>query len=77
MALMDGALGIGHRVSVYDRSGTLLGRFGAVEEGSDAGQFIAPHSVAVDSRGDVYVGEVSSWDGKTSCGPPILMMQAS
>ncbi|MYI85356.1 MAG: hypothetical protein F4081_00870, partial [Dehalococcoidia bacterium] len=23
------------------------------------GQFIAPHGVAVDSRGDIYVGEVS------------------
>jgi DNA-binding beta-propeller fold protein YncE len=59
VALMDGALGIGHRLSVYNRSGTLLGRFGAAEEGSGAGEFIAPHGVAVDSRGDVYIGEVS------------------
>ncbi len=70
VALMDGALGIGHRVSVYDRSGTLLGRFGAVEEGSDAGQFIAPHSVAVDSRGDVYVGEVSYTNTGSRLDPP-------
>ncbi len=70
VALMDGALGIGHRVSVYDRSGTLLGRFGAVEEGSDAGQFIAPHSVAVDSRGDVYVGEVSYTIAGSRLDPP-------
>ena len=70
VALMDGALGIGHRVSVYDRSGTLLGRFGAVEEGSDAGQFIAPHSVAVDSRGDVYVGEVSYTNAGSRLDPP-------
>jgi sugar lactone lactonase YvrE len=59
VALMDDALGIGHRVSVYDREGTRLGRYGAPEEGSDPGQFIAPHGIAVDSRGDVYVGEVS------------------
>jgi DNA-binding beta-propeller fold protein YncE len=59
VALMDGAPGIGHRLSVYNRIGTLVGRFGAAEEGSEAGEFIAPHSVAVDSHGDVYVGEVS------------------
>ena len=59
VANLDGALGIGHRVSVFDRGGRLIGRFGAPEEGSAAGQFIAPHGIAVDSRGDVYVGEVS------------------
>ncbi len=59
VALMEGADGIGHRLSVYDRSGELLGRFGAAQEGSEPGQFIAPHGIAVDSRGDVYIGEVS------------------
>ncbi len=59
VANLDGALGIGHRVSIFDRGGRLVGRFGAAEEGSAPGQFIAPHSIAVDSRGDVYVGEVS------------------
>ena len=59
VANLDGALGIGHRVSVFDRGGRLVGRFGAPEEGSTAGQFIAPHGIAVDSRGDVYVGEVA------------------
>lgn len=59
VALMEGAPGIGHRVSVYDREGTLLGRYGDAEEGEAPGQFIAPHGLAVDSRGDVYVAEVS------------------
>ena len=59
VANMDDALGVGHRVSVFDRGGRLVGRFGAAEEGSAPGQFIAPHGIAVDSRGDVYVGEVS------------------
>ncbi|PZC47267.1 MAG: DNA-binding beta-propeller fold protein YncE [Chloroflexi bacterium] len=57
--LMEGALGIGHRVSVYDTDGALQGRYGDPEEGDEPGRFIAPHAVAVDSRGDVYVGEVS------------------
>ncbi len=59
VALMDGAPGIGHRLSVYSPRGELLGRFGDPEEGSEPGQFIAPHGVAVDPDGDVYVGEVS------------------
>ena len=59
VANMDGALGVGHRVSVFDRGGRLVGRFGAPEEGSEAGKFIAPHGIAVDSHGDVYVAEVS------------------
>jgi DNA-binding beta-propeller fold protein YncE len=59
VALMEGAPGIGHRVSVFDPEGARLARFGDPEEGEAAGQFIAPHGIAVDSRGDVYVGEVS------------------
>ena len=59
VALMEGALGIGHRISVLDPDGNLLGRYGDPEEGEEPGRFIAPHSIAVDSHGDVYVGEVS------------------
>lgn len=59
VALMEGALGIGHRISVLSPDGQLLGRYGAPEEGEGPGQFIAPHGIAVDSHGDVYVGEVS------------------
>ena len=33
--------------------------FGSPEEGEGPGQFIAPHGIAVDSKGDVYVSEVS------------------
>jgi DNA-binding beta-propeller fold protein YncE len=46
------------RVSAHDRDGHLLARWG----GSDpvaAGSFAAPHGIAVDSRGDVYVSEVT------------------
>ena len=28
-------------------------------EGTEPGKFLAPHGLAVDSRGDIYVGEVS------------------
>ena len=56
---LDGAPGLGHRVSVYSRDGERLARFGAAHEGEAPGHFIAPHGIAVDSRGDIYVGEVA------------------
>ena len=31
----------------------------AIFSPAKAGQFIAPHGIAIDSRGDIYVGEVS------------------
>ena len=59
MGGVDDAPGLGHRVSIYDLDGNRVSMFGAVEEGEGAGQFIAPHGIAVDSKGDVYVAEVS------------------
>jgi len=56
---MEGAPGLGHRVGVYSRDGERLARFGSPEEGEAPGHFIAPHGIAVDSRGDIYVGEVA------------------
>ena len=50
---------LGPRVSIVDRQGKLLGRFGDTPTGTELGKFLAPHGLAVDSRGDVYVGEVS------------------
>jgi DNA-binding beta-propeller fold protein YncE len=56
---VDDAPGLGHRVSILSREGKLLARIGDPVEGEQPGQFIAPHGVGVDSKGDVYVGEVS------------------
>jgi hypothetical protein len=45
------------RVSMFDLDGKLVGRWG--EKGDEPGQFADPaHGMCVDSRGDVYVGEV-------------------
>jgi sugar lactone lactonase YvrE len=49
---------LGHRVSILDLDGNVVGRFGAAEPGTGPGQFVAPHGIAVDSHGDVYVAEV-------------------
>ena len=55
----EGATGLGPRVSIYDLEGKVLARLGDIGPGEAPGQFIAPHGIAVDSRGDIYVGEVS------------------
>jgi NHL repeat len=49
----------GPRVSIYTSKGELLARLGHPHAGLNPGQFISPHGLAVDSRGDIYVGEVS------------------
>jgi hypothetical protein len=50
-------------VSIVDNQGKLIGRFGKTPAGTELGKFLAPRGLAVDSRGDGYVGEVSwtSW----------------
>jgi hypothetical protein len=55
---------LGPRISIVDHKGQLVARFGAEKAGFDRpDQFVAPHGMAVDSHGDLYVGEVSyaSW----------------
>ncbi len=51
---------IGPRVSIVDKHGALIARLGGKDgPGTEPGKFIAPHGIALDSRGDIYVGEVS------------------
>ncbi len=48
----------GGRVSVFDRDGGLLARWGGGNDPTAPGDFFAPHDLCVDSRGDLYVAEV-------------------
>ena len=45
------------RVTIIDNEGEILAQWGG-ERTHDAGQFWAPHGVAVDSTGAMYIGEV-------------------
>ncbi len=47
-----------HRVSIYSLSGEIVSWWGDEESSLDAGHFSCPHGIAVDSHGDLYVGEV-------------------
>ena len=55
----EGSPGVGPRVCIYDLNGDVLARFGDVGAGEEPGRFVAPHGITADSRGDIYVGEVS------------------
>jgi len=50
---------LGACVTIHDLSGAQLARLGADYPGEEPGQFTAPHALAVDSEGSIYVGEVS------------------
>jgi DNA-binding beta-propeller fold protein YncE len=52
----------GGRVSVFDQTGALLARWGGGSNPCAAGDFFAPHDLCLDSRGDLFVGEVT-WSG--------------
>jgi NHL repeat len=55
-----GAPNLGPRLSILSNQGKLISRITTVPAaGTGPGQFISPHGIAVDSRGDLYVGEVS------------------
>lgn len=54
---------LGPRVSFIDRSSHIVSRIDRREgAGSAPAQFISPHAIAFDSRGDMYVGDVVAAD---------------
>jgi DNA-binding beta-propeller fold protein YncE len=61
---------IGPRISILDTKGNLRARLGESTFGDAPGRFFAPHAVATDSRGDVYVAEVSYAEFGRHMNPP-------
>ena len=64
------ATGLGPRVSILDTEGNVLARLGDQPPGEQVGRFIAPHGVCIDSRGDIYVAEVSWTSQGSNLNPP-------
>lgn len=58
------------RFSIFDKDGKLQARWGN-EAGTDKERalFLAPHALAVDSRGDIYIGDVCVTHDKVDRGP--------
>ena len=66
----EGAPGLGPRVSIYDLHGEVLARLGDTGPGEAPGKFIAPHGIALDTNGDMYVSEVSWTNTGSLLDPP-------
>ena len=58
---------IGPRITVLNTKGERLARIGHLGFGYEVGQFAAPHSLCLDSKGDLYVGEVA-WTNASNQG---------
>ena len=58
---------LGPRLTIVDHKGKRIARLGGEHgPGLETGKFLAPHGIALDSKGDIYVGEVGVTDWKTS-----------
>lgn len=77
VSVADGAPSMGHRVTIYSPEGRRLAVLGDAVEGEEPGRFTAPHGIAVDSYGDIYVGEVSYTIRGQSMDPPREMKSLS
>jgi DNA-binding beta-propeller fold protein YncE len=59
-----------HGVSIFTLDGELLARWGSTEARTT--MFWSPHAVVVDSRGDIYVGEIRHEMAKADSGSRAL-----
>ena len=58
---------LGPRLTIVDSRGNRIARLGGEHgPGLEIGKFLAPHGIALDSKGDIYVGEVGVTNWKTS-----------
>ncbi|MBM01994.1 MAG: peptidylglycine alpha-amidating monooxygenase [Chloroflexi bacterium] len=57
--VQEGVKNLGNCVSILNPEGKLIERLGDELPGSDDNQFVAPHGIAVDSKGSIYVAEVA------------------
>ncbi len=53
------ALRLGPRITILDLNGEVLQRLGDKPMGDEPGRFYTPHGIATDSKGNLYVAEVS------------------
>jgi hypothetical protein len=58
---------LGPRLTIVDAQGKRVARLGGENgAGLETGKFLAPHGLALDSKGDIYLGEVGVTNWKTA-----------
>lgn len=60
------------RLSIFSPEGKLLARWGTQGADKEKALFVGPHSITLDSRGDIYVGEVAMTYSKIDRGARTL-----
>ena len=61
------AKNLGPRLTIVDSKGKRIARLGGEDgAGIETGKFLAPHGIALDSKGDIYLGEVGVTNWKSS-----------
>ncbi|HYS85238.1 MAG TPA: hypothetical protein VEN78_09590, partial [Bradyrhizobium sp.] len=67
MPVNRNAPNLGPRLTIVDAKGKRIARLGGENgPGLETGKFLAPHGIALDSKGDIYLGEVGVTNWKTS-----------
>ncbi len=61
---------LGPRVTIMDLEGNIRAQLSDQSYGDEPGRFYSPHGIAVDSKGDIYVAEVSWSDYGSQMDPP-------
>lgn len=61
---------LGPRVTIMDLKGNIRAQLSDQSYGDEPGRFYSPHGIAVDSKGDIYVAEVSWSDYGSQMDPP-------
>jgi DNA-binding beta-propeller fold protein YncE len=61
---------LGPRISIFDSKGNVLARLSDQSYGDEPGRFYSPHGITADSKGDIYVAEVSWSDYGSQMDPP-------
>ena len=61
---------LGPRITIMDTDGNVLSKIGRESYGDQIGRFYSPHGIALDSKGDIYVAEVSWSDYGRHMNPP-------
>ncbi|MDE0041462.1 MAG: peptidyl-alpha-hydroxyglycine alpha-amidating lyase family protein, partial [Candidatus Poribacteria bacterium] len=61
---------LGPRVTIMDLKGNVRAQLSDQSYGDEPGRFYSPHGIAVDSKGDIYVAEVSWSDYGSQMDPP-------
>jgi len=59
---------LNQQVSIFTIDGKLIARWGNQGQVEETALFISPHTIVVDSRGDLYIGEVSMTTSKIDRG---------